>query len=41
MTFKKIENLVRAHLVDVETYDAMDAPEALAKRAGISEDQII
>ena len=41
MTLKKIENLVRAHLVDVETYDAMDAPEALAKRAGISEDQII
>ena len=41
MTLKNIESLVRAHLVDVETYDAMDAPETLAKKAGISEDQII
>jgi len=37
----QIEGLVRPHLVGVNTYDAMDAPEALAERAGISKDRII
>ena len=36
-----IDRLVRPHLLDIETYDPVDPPELLAKRAGIPEDQII
>ncbi len=37
----RIDGLVRPHLVGVNTYDAMEAPEALAERAGIPTDRII
>ena len=36
-----IESLIRPHLVDIKTYDPVDPPELLAKRAGIPEDKII
>ena len=35
------EKLIRPHLVDVQTYEAMDPPELLAEKAGIPADQII
>ena len=36
-----IEDLIRAHLQDVKTYEPVDPPEVLAKRAGIPADQVI
>ena len=36
-----MDDLVRPHLVDVKTYEPIDPPELLAKRAGIPEDRII
>ena len=36
-----IEKLIKPHLLDIKTYDPVDPPELLAKRAGIPEDQII
>lgn len=36
-----IDRLVRPHLLDIETYEPVDPPELLAKRAGIPEDQVI
>ena len=36
-----IESLMRPHLVNIKTYSAVDPPEALALRAGISEDEVI
>ena len=36
-----VEKLIRSHLVDVQTYDPVDPPELLAKRAGIAADQIV
>jgi histidinol-phosphate aminotransferase len=36
-----VEKLIRPHLVNVQTYDPVDPPELLAKRAGIPEDKVI
>lgn len=36
-----IDKLVRSHLLNVQTYDPVDPPELLAKRAGIPESQIV
>ena len=36
-----IEKIIRPHLVNVKTYDAMEAPETLAKKSGIPESQIV
>lgn len=36
-----LEKLIRQHLVNVQTYDPVDPPEMLAKRARIPEDQIV
>ena len=36
-----VRRLIREHLVSVQTYDPVDPPEQLAKRAGIPEDQIV
>lgn len=36
-----VNKLIREHLVDVQTYDPVDPPEMLAKRAGIPADQIV
>ncbi len=36
-----VKRLIRSHLVDVQTYDPVDPPELLAKRAGIPADQIV
>ncbi len=36
-----VRRLIRQHLVSVQTYDPVDPPEMLAKRAGIPEDQIV
>ena len=31
----EIKRLLRAHLADVQTYEAVDPPELIAQRAGI------
>ncbi len=36
-----IEDLIRPHLVDVQTYEPVDPPEVLARRAGIPEDRVV
>ena len=36
-----IEKIIRPHLVNVKTYDAMEAPETLARKSGIPESEII
>ena len=36
-----ITELIRPHLANIKTYEPVDPPELLAKRAGIPEDQII
>ena len=36
-----VRRLIRQHLVSVQTYDPVEPPELLAKRAGIPEDQIV
>ena len=36
-----IAELIRPHLANIKTYEPVDPPELLAKRAGIPEDQII
>ena len=36
-----MDDLIRAHLRDVKTYEPVDPPEVLAKRAGIPADQVI
>jgi histidinol-phosphate aminotransferase len=36
-----VKKLIRSHLVDLQTYDPVDPPELLAKRAGIAADQIV
>ena len=41
MPVNNIERLIKPHLVDIKTYDPVDPPELLAKRAGIPEDKII
>ena len=41
MAEDSIENLIRPHLVRVDTYDAMDAPETLVEKSGISLENII
>lgn len=37
----EIKRLIRPHLIDIQTYDAVDPPELIAQRAGIPESQII
>jgi histidinol-phosphate aminotransferase len=41
MKTTKIENLIRPHLANIKTYEPVDPPELLAKRAGIPEEQVI
>jgi len=41
MDYKGIEKFIRPHLLKVNTYDAVDAPEMLAKKAGIRKEDII
>ncbi len=36
-----IEKFIRPHLVNLKTYDAMEAPETLARKSGIPESEII
>ena len=36
-----ISDLIRPHLIDVQTYQPVDPPEVLAKRAGIPEEQVV
>ena len=36
MAEDNIEKMIRSHLVRVDTYDAMDAPETLAGESGIA-----
>ena len=36
-----VSRLIREHLVSVDTYDPVDPPELLAKRAGIPEERIV
>ena len=36
-----IEKLIRPHLVDIQTYDPVDPPELLAKRAGIAPEKVL
>ncbi len=36
-----MDELIRPHLLDVKTYEPIDPPELLAKRAGIPEDRVI
>ncbi len=36
-----VKKLIRSHLVDVQTYDPVDPPELLARRAGVAADQIV
>ena len=36
-----IEKLIRPHLAEIQTYEAVDPPEVLAERAGIPADQIV
>ena len=36
-----MEDLIRSHLRDVKTYEPVDPPEVLAKRAGIPADKVI
>ena len=36
-----LQKLIRQHLVNVQTYDPVDPPDLLAKRAGIPEDKIV
>ena len=36
-----IQKFIRPHLLDVNTYDAVDAPEVLAERAGIKKQSIL
>ena len=38
---KPIHDLVRPHLVDIKTYDPIDPPDVLAKRAGVPEEKIV
>ena len=38
---KPIQDLVRPHLVDIHTYEPVDPPEVLAKRAGVPEEDIV
>lgn len=37
----EIKRLIRPHLVNIQTYDAVDPPELIAQRAGIPLDKII
>ena len=37
----RVEKLIRPHLASVQTYQPVDPPEVLAKRAGISPDAIV
>ena len=37
----EIKRLIRPHLVDVQTYEAVDPPELIAQRAGIPESEIV
>ena len=41
MAEDNIEKMIRSHLVRVDTYDAMDAPETLAEESGIAPVNII
>lgn len=41
MAEDNIEKMIRSHLVRVDTYDAMDAPETLAEESGIALENII
>ena len=36
-----VEKLIRPHLTDIQTYDPVDPPELLAKRAGIAPDKVV
>ena len=36
-----VEKLIRPHLVSIQTYDPVDPPELLARRAGVPADKII
>ena len=36
-----IEDLIRPHLVEIQTYEPVDPPEVLAQRAGIPEDRVV
>ena len=37
----EIRRLLRPHLADVQTYEAVDPPELIARRAGIPESEIV
>ena len=37
----EIKQLLRPHLADVQTYEAVDPPELIARRAGIPESEIV
>ena len=37
----EIKRLLRPHLADVQTYEAVDPPELIARRAGIPESEIV
>ena len=41
MELVDIQKIIRPHLVDIQTYEAMEAPETLAKKSGIPESEII
>ena len=41
MSKVNIQSLIRPHLANIQTYEAVDPPEILAQRAGIREDEII
>ena len=36
-----IEDLIRPHLAEIQTYEPIDPPEVLAQRAGIPEDRVV
>ena len=40
-TLRRLDDMVRSHLLKVDTYSSMDAPEILAQKAGISPNKII
>ena len=41
MSTTNISKLIRPHLASIQTYEPVDPPELLARRAGVPEDQII
>ena len=41
MTQRRVEDLIRPHLVSVQTYQPVDPPEVLAERAGIPAESVV